>query len=240
MQRSLHIDLPLIGHLCHWGQALHRYSVCARLLVVHRLSLSRILSLPGLRLGAAILTCVFGPPTRRRSRPTTASDSPLLHRARPDVTSSQRRGTASACIGLLPVRLPPMPRACRVRSLGRHSADPADQWAAGGTVSRSVRKIELFVRGGRTGARASARTRGVDSVLACAAGGLNTNRAVRVTCSGRAAPSSSAVCATRPSSATCAAPSSSATCAARSTAGTAAASPSSLRQRTGTQGDCRH
>jgi hypothetical protein len=64
-------------------------------------------------------------------------------------------------------------------------------------VSRSVRKIELFVRGGRTLAGASARTRGVDSVLACAAGGLNTNRAVRVTCSGRAAPSSSAVCATR-------------------------------------------
>jgi hypothetical protein len=86
-------------------------------------------------------------------------------------------------------------------------------------------ELNSFVGGAWIGARASARTRGVDSVLACAAGGLNTNRAVRVACSGRAARSSSAVCATRPSSATCAAPSSSATCAARSTAGTAAASP---------------
>ena len=43
MQRSLHIDLPLIGHLCHWGGA-------ARLLVVDRLSCREPFSLPGLRL----------------------------------------------------------------------------------------------------------------------------------------------------------------------------------------------
>src|ERR1700751_6374497 len=46
----------------------------------------------------------------------------------------------------------------------------------------SASELNLFVGGGWIGARASARTRGVDSVLACAAGGLNTNRAVRVAC----------------------------------------------------------
>src|ERR1700745_2166395 len=96
----------------------------------------------------------------------------------------------------------------------------------------SASDLNLFVGGAWIGAGASARTRGVDSVLACAAGGLNTNRAVRVACYGRAARASSAWCAPRPSSATCAARSSSATCAARSTAGTAAASSPSLRQRT--------
>src|SRR5690349_11136953 len=38
MQRSLHIDLPLIEHLCHRGGVLRRCSVCARLLVVRGLS----------------------------------------------------------------------------------------------------------------------------------------------------------------------------------------------------------
>jgi len=156
MQRSLHIDLPLIGHLCHWGGALHRYSVCARLLVVRRLSCREPFLFPAYALivvliqylcaeppdgggnprtvhsvhrarnGAAILTCVFGPP----DPPPIAADYSVRFAAAsiehgPIVTSSQRRGTASACIGLLPVRLPPMPRACRVRSLAATLGRPS-------------------------------------------------------------------------------------------------------------------
>jgi hypothetical protein len=146
----------------------------------------------------------------------------------PLITTS--RGAPSACLGRL-----------HSNAVGGVCSNPPRPLALlGSGMPTILTKTELFVEGAWIGARASARTRGVDCVLARATGGLNTNRAVRVACSGRAARSSSAVCATRPTSATCAAPSSSATCAARSTAGTAAASPRSLRQRTGTQCDCRH
>src|SRR5689334_3064668 len=112
----------------------------------------------------------------------------------------------------------------RASALSRSGFNRAEIFALAADEDAPASDLNLFVGGAWAGARASARTRGVDSVLACAAGRLNTNRVVRVACSGRAAPPGSAAGATRPSSATCTARSSSATCAARSTAGTAAAS----------------
>src|SRR5207247_11060374 len=41
---------------------------------------------------------------------------PLPTRRSSDLGWSRRRLTASACIGLLPARIPPMPPVCRVRS----------------------------------------------------------------------------------------------------------------------------